>query len=59
VQEKAATPPPTLPDTNVVPCQAWAKARSTTNLQCGASQTNERRSQAQHRADAFQSPLRR
>jgi hypothetical protein len=36
-------------------CQAWTKARNTTLFQYGASQTNERRSQAQHRADAFQS----
>jgi hypothetical protein len=29
-------------------CQAWTNARNTTDFQCGASQTRERRSQAQH-----------
>jgi len=58
-QEKAATPPPTLPIRTSCRCQAWAKARSTTHFQCGASQIDEWRSQAQHGADAFQSPLRR
>jgi hypothetical protein len=48
-QEKAATPPPVRTDT----------AANMIHFQCGASQTNERRSQAQHGADAFQSALRR
>ena len=38
-------------------CQTWAKTRNTIHFQCSASQTNERPSQAQHGANAFQSTL--
>jgi hypothetical protein len=58
-QEKAATPPPTLPETNVVPMPSMDKSKEHDPLWCGASQTNEQRSKAQNGANAFQSPLRR
>ena len=41
------------------PCQSLTKARNALPLQGGANQTNERRSQTQYRADAFQPSLRR
>jgi hypothetical protein len=53
VQEKAATPPPTLPDTNVVPMPSMGKSKEHDPLAVRRKSTNERRSQAQHGADAF------
>jgi hypothetical protein len=34
-------------------CQAWARAANMIHFQCGASQTSERRSQAQHGGRCF------